>query len=261
MMPSIALPTGPYDWKPEQLPRSALEARLAAFRAAMTAAGATHAIVHGNGFDHGALHWLTHFTPKLGPAYALIPRIGAPRLLFAGGPGMKPSAQKLTWVEDVMALRGIDADAKRWLSESPSSETLGLGLVEGGAMLRGDWNAVQRAAGGATVALDAAIDALREKPDPWTERFTAKADELAQFAKATLARAHHHTTDIRITLLDVERAVYAEGAEDIRWRVARRTNGPATTLPDSPLPIAGPTPVVVAVRYEGVWAERSFSLT
>ncbi|MBN8899277.1 MAG: hypothetical protein J0H35_14055, partial [Rhodospirillales bacterium] len=92
-MPSIALPTGPYDWHPERTPRSVFDARLANFRQAMARHGVTQAIVHGNGFDHAALHWLTHFTPKLGPAYALIPATGEPRLLFAGGPGMKPSAK------------------------------------------------------------------------------------------------------------------------------------------------------------------------
>ena len=75
-------------------------------REVMARRGVTHAVVHGNGFDHGALAWLTHFTPKLGPAYALVPATGPLRLLFAGGPGMKPSAQRLTWVEDVRALQG-----------------------------------------------------------------------------------------------------------------------------------------------------------
>ena len=97
MMPSIALPTGPYDWHPERTPRSVYEIRVAQFRTTMAERSVTHAVVHGNGFDHGALNWLTHFTPKLGPAYALVPAIGALRVLFAGGPGMKPSAQRLTW--------------------------------------------------------------------------------------------------------------------------------------------------------------------
>ena len=112
VMPCIALPTGPYDLDPELFGPSLFERRLAVLRAAMAQCGATHAVVHGNGFDHDALSWLTYFTPKLGPAYALVPTSGTLRLLFSGGPGMKPSARKLTWVEDVVALRGVESGSQ-----------------------------------------------------------------------------------------------------------------------------------------------------
>jgi hypothetical protein len=95
MRPTVALPTGPFDWYPERIAQNTFEARLAALRFEMNRHGITHLVVHGNVFDHDALTWLTHFTPKLGPAYALVPAKGPLQLLFSGGPGMKPSAQRL----------------------------------------------------------------------------------------------------------------------------------------------------------------------
>jgi len=41
-MPSIALPTGPYDWRPDQTPRAVFEQRVALLRRIMAARGVSH---------------------------------------------------------------------------------------------------------------------------------------------------------------------------------------------------------------------------
>jgi Xaa-Pro aminopeptidase len=258
MMPSIALPTGPYDWHSEQHPRAIFEARLSRLRAVMTVHGATHAIVHGNGFDHGALHWLTHFTPKLGPAYALVPADGALRLLFAGGPGMKPSAARLTWIEDVIALKGIEADAKRWLDETARGSAPSVGLVEGASMLYGDWQAVQRAGDGATVALDPDIERLRAEGAGEERVHAERAGEIAALARSELIRLATPGADLRAAAIEMERAAYAAGAEDVRIRIGRRPGAAPVTLPDTPLPLLGPTQVALRVRFAGQHAEAQF---
>lgn len=258
MMPSIALPTGPYDWHPEQVPRATFEVRLDRFRVAMTTRGVTHAIVHGNGFDHSALLWLTYFTPKLGPAYALVPAAGPLRLLFAGGPGMKPSAQRLTWVEDVVALRGIEGDAKRWLDETGGGAVPRVGLVEGAGMLYGDWQAVQRTAGGAAVALDPEIDRLRAESASEERTHAARAAEIAALAKSELIRLATPGTDLRAVTFEMERAAYAAGAQDVRIRIGRRPGAAPVTLPDAPVPLQGSTQVALRVRFAGQHAEAQF---
>jgi Xaa-Pro aminopeptidase len=258
MMASIALPTGPYDWHPEQVPRAIFEARLTRMRAAMSAHGLTHAIVHGNGFDHGALLWLTYFTPKLGPAYGLVPAVGPLRLLFAGGPGMKPSAQRLTWVEDVVALRGIEGDAKRWRDETAGGAVPRVGLVEGAGMLYGDWQAVQRAAGGAAVELDPDIDQLRAESAGEERAHVERAAGIAALAKAELTRLTTPGADLRAAVIEMERAAYAAGAQDIRIRIGRRPGAAPVTLPDAPLFFQGPTKVALRVRFAGHYAEAQF---
>ena len=60
-------------------------------------------IVYGSPRDHAELAYLTHFTPKLEPAIALIPRSGAPRILVGGGANMIGAAKPLTFVETLAA--------------------------------------------------------------------------------------------------------------------------------------------------------------
>ena len=260
MMPGITLPTGPYDWHPERISRATYEVRVRHLREAMSQHAITHTVVHGNCFDHGALAWLTHVTPKLGPAYALIPASGPLRLLFAGGPGMKPSAQLLTWVEDVAALGGIEADVKRWLDGTADGTTAKLALVEGRAMLHGDWLAVQRAAGGTAVELDAVLDAVRAHGAAEDLDREAHAAGVLAVARDTISRLARPGADLRASVIEMERAAYAAGAQDVRVRIGRRPGGLPTTLPDDPLPMTGPTQIAVAVRRDGSWASARFVL-
>jgi Xaa-Pro aminopeptidase len=255
IMPSIALPTGPYDWHPDEMPKRLYEERVAAFRAILARHGVTHAIVHGNGFDYGALAWLTHFTPKLGPAYALVSAHGPFRLLFSGGPGMKPSASKLTWVEDVVALRSIERDARSWLEQTSGGTNTRLGLVEGAAMQRCDWRAVQRVRGQAVVELDSDFDALRARKGPEDIVRAGYASAVLSLASDTISRLARPGADLRQAAIEMERAAYAAGAQDVRIRAGRRVGGAPTTLPDHPLAIAGPIKIALAVRHSGEWAE------
>src|SRR5690348_16636277 len=93
--------TGPYDWDERALPRSEYEARLGRVRAAMAQAGATALVVHGHPGNYSALAYLTNFTPKNGPALALVPREGKLSILASGTPKMMDAAKRLTWVEEV----------------------------------------------------------------------------------------------------------------------------------------------------------------
>lgn len=262
MMPSIALPTGPYDWHPEESPRAIYEQRLARLLDVMRARGVSHAVVHGNEFDHEGLAWLTHFTPKLGPAYALIAQSSKPRLQFAGGPGMKPSAQRLTWIEDVSASRGIGADVGRWLNDlGVGAEQARIGLYEGTAMRRRDWLAVNEAGGtGRVVELDAAVDAVRAHASAGDDASAARAGRILALVVDTMRALARPGVDLRAAVIDMERVAYAAGAQDVRVRMGRRPGGQPVTLPDEPLIITGPTQCVIAVRGHGVWAERHIVL-
>jgi hypothetical protein len=249
LMPSIALPTGPYDWNPNEIAREAFDARLADLRERMRSQGLTHAVVYGNTFDHAALIWFANFTPKLGPALLLVPAQGAPRLLFSGGPGMKPSAQRLTWVEDVAAMRGLGRDLADWLKGAASPR---VGLVAPEAILQGDWDALHKGAGTDLVALDPPM----ETP---AETFVAAA-RLLQTVVDHVFVAAQEGEDLLTVVLGAERVAYAQGAQDVRWRVARKPWGRPVTLPDSPLKIAGCLPVALAVRCRGLWAYGDFVL-
>ena len=257
-MPSIALPTGPYDWRPDETPRAIFEQRVALLRGIMAARGISHCVVHGNGFDHASLLWLAHFTPKLGPAYLLVGPGESLRMLFAGGPGMKPSAQALTWIADVAALRGIEKDIQAWLAQSPEGASARVGLVTGRAMLRGDWLAVERAAQGRIEVLDEALEgprATNEQDD--RAALEASIAALRQAAQTLFAAAAEGGSQ-RDAVLTMERAAYGAGAQDVRIRMARRIWGAPVTLPDDDIAITGPMPVVLSVRSAGRWSWGRF---
>ena len=224
----------------------------------MAARGISHCVVHGNCFDHGSLLWLTHFTPKLGPAWLLVGPGESLRMLFAGGPGMKPSAQALTWITDVAALRGIGRDVEAWLAQSPEGASARVGLVAGRAMLRGDWLSVERAAQGRIELLDDALEGPRaasERDDP--AALDASIAVLRQAAQ-TLFDAAAEGGSQRDAVLTMERAAYGAGAQDVRIRMARRIWGAPVTLPDDEIEITGPMPVVLAVRSAGRWSWGRF---
>jgi hypothetical protein len=215
-------------------------------------------VVHGNGFDHASLLWLAHFTPKLGPAYLLVGPGESLRMLFAGGPGMKPSAQALTWIADVAALRGIEKDIQAWLAQSPEGASARVGLVTGRAMLRGDWLAVERAAQGRIEVLDEALEgprATNERDD--RAALEASIAALRQAAQTLFAAAAEGGSQ-RDAVLTMERAAYGAGAQDVRIRMARRIWGAPVTLPDDDIAITGPMPVVLAVRSAGRWSWGRF---
>src|SRR5262249_10947307 len=96
--------TGPYDWDEHVLPRGEYDGRLQRVREAMAQTGAATLAVYGHPGNYGALAYLTNFTPKAGPAMALVPREGALRILASGTPKMMDVAKRLTWVEDVRPL-------------------------------------------------------------------------------------------------------------------------------------------------------------
>ena len=257
-MPSIALPTGPYDWRPDETPRAVFEQRGALLRGIMAARGISHCVVHGNCFDHASLLWLAHFTPKLGPAYLLVGPGDNLRMLFAGGPGMKPSAQALTWIADVAALRGIGKDVEAWLAQNPLGADARVGLVTGRAMLRGDWLAVERAAQGRIEVLDEAVDCPRDASEQNDHAALDASIAVLREAAQTLFTAAAQGGSKRDAVLTMERAAYGAGAQDMRIRMARRIWGAPVTLSDDDIAITGPTPVVLAVRSAGRWSWGRF---
>ena len=257
-MPSIALPTGPYDWSPDQTPRAIFEQRVAVLRGIMAARGISHCVVHGNCFDHASLLWLAHFTPKLGPAYLLVGPGESLRMLFAGGPGMKPSAQALTWIADVAALRGIEKDVQAWLAQSAEGASARVGLVTGRAMLRGDWLAVERAAQGRIEVLDEALDGPRAASERDAPAALEASIAVLREAAQTLFTAAAEGGSQRDAVLTMERAAYGAGAQDVRIRMALRIWGAPVTLPDDDLEITGPMPVALAVRSAGRWSWGRF---
>jgi hypothetical protein len=249
MMRNITLPTGPYDWHPERVSRAIYDARLAAFRGALQAHGLAGGIVSGSTFDDGALVWVTGFTPKLGPAFAIVPAAGEPRLLFSGGASMRPSAQKLTWFADVKALRGLATE----LAELRVAGAGTWGLAEDAGLTWDNRCAIIAAFGGEPVDITPAVDHLRRAHEPEVLPLIRCAGTVMRQVESALLNSAAARGTRWAMRLATERAAQAAGAQDIRMRLARRDFGPAEPVDpdDSVLPACAS--VALAVRVEGYW--------
>jgi hypothetical protein len=209
MQPTLM--TGPYDWHEEIAPRADFDARIAAVWAIARAAGADVVLVHGDRIEFSALAWLTHFTPKLGPALALFPPDAEPVLLFSGGPGMIGSAQRLSWIENMRVLG------------NPARELAALGgkrvaLVGEVALTRGLHTVMAQAVGddGSLIRIDAEVAVLRRSKSAREQAaMRVAADALGAFSAAFAARLHHGDS-LAAAKIAAERAAYAAGAQDVR---------------------------------------------
>jgi hypothetical protein len=245
----ISLPTGPYDWAEQILPQALFDKRLATLRDLLRSRGLDGLIVHGNPFDHGTLSWVTAFTPKLGPALAFISIDAPTRLVFTGGPGMKPSAQRLTFLEGVAAMRNIEADTRAWLAELGTTR---VALCEGSAMSRDSYLALERALGAAPIFLDDDVDSLRRKKDEIERSLARQAHRCLGLAVRALEG--NAPEGRRAAALAAEAAARSGGAQDVRVLIAQRPQGAPLPFDGSDTPVPSPAPYAVAVRFRGYWA-------
>jgi hypothetical protein len=207
------------------------------------------AIVYGDARSHSELAYLTHFTPKLEPAIALIGRTGAPRLLVGGGVNMLAAARPLTWIEDLLPLRDAGATVTRWRTELGSQA---LALLNGDAMPFGLRQSIATTLGTPTDMTETVAAAMRRK----SGREVALMREACATLDAVIAAmraaqsAARGMTDV---VLAGERLAHQRGAQDVRSLFGR--DG---TLAPFRVPIAmpaDPLQVYVAVRHGGYWAE------
>jgi hypothetical protein len=242
---------GPADWDALRLPLEEFQARLDALWCA--AAPANGAIVYGDAADHAALAYLTHFTPKLERAIALLSRDGAAKLLVGGGINMIPAAQPLTWIGNLLPLRSAAKAVAEW--SATLADGSGLMLIAGDAMPYAMHREIV-AALGPDVGISDGTPIVR------AQMRRKGARELAAIQEASLAlgeavAALRQAKDRGVTaaVLAAEHAAWRHGAQDVRSLFS--LDGGRTLIPFEVLVEAAvdPLQVYLAVRHSGYWAE------
>jgi Xaa-Pro aminopeptidase len=258
-----ALLTGPYDWDPPLLPQGEFDARLAAVRRVMAERGATALLVHGMTTEHGGLAYLTGFTPKLGPAFALISPTGAPRLLPSGSGTMLPSAKRLTWIEDLQPYSDIAKPLGAFLAEIAPAGSVNLALWGEEAMTQRGYDAVVAAVAphGSLLPMDDALDALRSHKSPVECELLRRAGSIARRAADEFARKIADGSGARTASLAAEAVAYAAGAQDFRMLASARDSGPPIPFDTPEDRHADPLLAEIAVRLAGYWAEALVTVT
>ena len=251
MHPTLLI--GPADWDERRLPREEFDARTAALWRDHSQAGG--AIVFGDARDHGALAYLTNFTPKLEPSIALIAREGPPQLLVGGGVNMIPAAKPLTFVDQLLPLRNAGATAEQWARGLAEGSRI---LLIGGdampyAMRRNLANAL-----GSAAPLDDGTASLRAQMRRKSARELALIREACMALDAAvvaLAAAQSAGQGVTDAVLAAEHAAWRCGAQDVRSLFS--LDGGRTLRPFE-VPIAqrvDPLQVYLAVCHTGYWAE------
>jgi Xaa-Pro aminopeptidase len=257
-MLETTLLTGPYDWDKTLIPRAEYDARIAAVRDILRKHDLAGLIVGGTSPEHGALGYATGFVPKLGPALAFIPRDGELRLAFSGGGAMLDSAQRLTFITDVRAMRDAGQEIAGWLRDAGGTR---FGLWGDNAITNEVRDAFDRVAPEPVVVLDNALDALRRRKTPCETALIRRACEILNVVLHELRTATTNRKGVRTAALAAERAGYAAGAEDVRMLVSLRDGGMPEPLIGTDDPRPNPLLACIAVRFAGYWAEGLATIT
>lgn len=250
MHPTLLI--GPADWVPARMPQEEFLARIAAlWRVWPNAQGM---IVFGSPISHAALAYLTHFTPKLDSALALIPRIGAPRLLVGGGINMVAAAKPLTWIENVQPLHNAAQTVAMWAHELPRADIVHIGCdAMCGALYREVFD-TPGAEFNACDATEAASQHMRIKSARERAAIEAACATL-NASIATLQQAKQSGATTVEAVLAGERTAYLRGVQDVRTLFSLddgRTLRPfETARPDR----IDPLQACLAIRHAGYWAE------
>ena len=243
--------TGPYDWDERVLPRSEYDRRLERVRTAMTSAGAVALAVFGHPGNSGALAYLTNFTPKNGPALALVPREGAPRIFASGTPKMMDIAKRLTWVEDIRPLGGASKAAGEVVGEGDT-----LATWDFGAAPQGFYSGIVKAlTPRALLALDPALEALRRRKSPAEVELIRGAARFLAAAADGFAASLRAGKGVRSAALGAERAAVAAGAQEVSAMASLSPGGvplPLDAVSDER--VLDPVNAGIAVRSHGYWA-------
>ncbi len=246
---------GPSDWDGARMPQQEFAARaVALWRDHPSAAGA---IVYGDRVAHAELAYLTHFTPKLEAALALIPRAGEAMLLVGGGANMLQAAKPLTFVADLRPLRNAGKTVAQWAR--------GLGgapvLIGGASMPYALHREIADALGGGIEDKTPGLHALMRRKSARELALLCEACATLAAAVTAMRAAHGCGAGATAAILAGEQAANRRGAQDVRTLLSLdrgRTLRPFETMVASS---ADPLQIYIAVRQFGYWAEGFAVLT
>jgi Xaa-Pro aminopeptidase len=243
---------GPGDWDPQRIPRQDYDERLAMLWREHT--NANGAIVYGNARDHAALAYLTHFTPKLEAAIALIPRNGEPRMLIGGGVNMLPAAKPLTFISALAPLRDAAKTVAEWTSGLDATGRLV--LLGGDTMPYELRRALDRALGGRQIEDgDAALEARMLRKSTHEIEVLRGACAILDHAVTALRNAVRKGESVTDCIVAAEHAAVQHGAQDVRSLFS--LDGGRTLRPFD-VRVAqrcDPLQAYFAVRHDGYWAD------
>lgn len=240
-------------WNAEELPKAALDARIARLRTAMQRGGFDAALFYTNLVQPSAVTWLTGFTPYWSDGMLLLPREGAP--VFATA----LSKRVANWIRTTDTLSEIVNTPKPGVAVGKRIAEAGckrVGVLDYDAMPAGLFDEIAGAAPAVEMAdISTMFAETRRIIDDAERGLIARADALARSALDLIDA--EKASDAGVVAGLVEKEARLGGAEEAYIAVAadldpdRRTIRVAGTLP-----LAARFAVRASVAYKGAWVRR-----
>ena len=243
-------------WNAEELPKAALEARIARLRAAMQRDGFDAALFYTNLVQPSAVTWLTGFTPYWSDGMLLVTGDGAP--VFATA----LSKRVANWIRTTDTLSEIVNTPKPGVAVGKRIAEAGckrVGVLEYDSLPAGLFDEIAGAAAGVELADISGVFAdARRGIDDAERGLIGRADQLASTALDLIDA--DRATDAGEVAGVVEKHARLGGAEEAYIAVAPDLDAEARMIRVAgTLPLAGRFAVRASVAYKGSWVRRTKS--
>jgi hypothetical protein len=240
-------------WNAEELPKAALEARIARLRDAMQLCGFDAALFYTNLVQPSAVTWLTGFTPYWSDGLLLLPKDGAP--IFATA----LSKRVANWIRTTDTLSEIVNTPKPGVAVGKRMAEAGykrVGVLEYDALPAGLYDEIAGAATGVGLAdLGSVFADVRRIIDDAERGLIARADALARSALDQIDV--DKATDAGEVAGLVEKHARLGGAEEAYIAVAADLDADRRLIRVSGmLPLSTRFAVRASVAYKGCWVRR-----
>jgi hypothetical protein len=240
-------------WNAEELPKAALEARIARLRTAMQRGGFDAALFYTNLVQPSAVTWLTGFTPYWSDGMLLLPREGAP--VFATA----LSKRVANWIRTTDTLSEIVNTPKPGVAVGKRMAEAGckrVGVLDYDALPAGLYDEIAGAA--PAIEFDDMTDVFaqtRGAIDDAERGLIKRADALAREALDLIDA--DHASDAGVVAGLVEKQARLGGAEEAYIAVAPDLDADRRMIRVSgTLPLGRRFAVRASVAYKGAWVRR-----
>ena len=243
-------------WNAEELPKAALEARIARLRAAMQRNGFDAALFYTNLVQPSAVTWLTGFTPYWSDGMLLLPREGAP--VFATA----LSKRVANWIRTTDTLSEIVNTPKPGAAVGQRLAEAGckrVGVLEYDSLPAGLYDEIAGAAPGVELAdISSAFADARRGIDDAERGLIGRADMLARTALDLIDA--DKAADAGEVAGVIEKHARLGGVEEAYIAVAPDLDAEARMIRVAGTrPLAGRFAVRASIAYKGSWVRRTRS--
>ncbi len=245
-------------WSREEVPESALEARVARLQAAMRGAGLDALIVYTSFARPAAVAWLTHFVPYWNDGLLLVFPSGDPVLLAAFSRRVLDWIRQVSRVGEVRPAPDLGLAAAECLAQRLQASAA-VGVVE---LDRLPWPVaaalIAHRPGGTLRDATAVYAGARQPADDAETGLARRASQIAVEAFAAIPTGTRRASQL---LAAVERAARLAGAEDLQLRLATDLSSDAILRRiEDDAPLASRHALQVRLTYKAVCVRITRSL-